>query len=697
MKFEPKYLDYTLSPYTGMTRESWLDAAKYMLSGIFRHIKDREHPVVVPRQETKITYPHADSPEGIRKAEKKAEIFEGLARSFFIAAPLIHEEEGVEVCGIGLRDYYKHQVLRTCTPGDPYCAGTYEELQKMAGGTDPFRPFQQTVETCALVICLWICKEELWDTYTKEEKDVIAAFLSSFAHANTVPQNWRLFNMLDMAFLYNEGYEIDRRVMYDHAQAILEYYAGDGWYRDGQCFDYYSCWAFNVYAPLWNRWYGYEQEPYLAKAFEENSNRLMETYGDFFDRDGFTNMWGRSNIYRFAAVSAFDGNLYLENPAVNPGMARRISSGALLQFLTREDFLRDGIPTMGFYGQFSPLVQGYSCAESPFWMGKAFLCLHFPKEHLFWTAREEEGTWAALKKGEIKETVLDGPALAFTNHEGNGETILRTGKVVKLQNDFHGMWNYSKLSYNTKYPWESTLEMKVIKGRGDFEKGDVESQQYVLKDVKGGYRSLCNATFWAGQRDGVLYRRQYFDYNTHVETHWMQGIFLADFPVENGLMRVDKLKLFRRPVILTLGSYGFPDHDTKITELQKDGAKAIVLKGYDAVGRQKQLAMTVFGGFMDIGCIASRGSNPDSEKSLVAYASADLKTQYDGCEPYVFISQTITKESYEDFTEEEIFSVDRIVYTDRAGCGTYGPVEILMKNGTKKVISYTGIEGNLAI
>ena len=23
----------------------------------------------------------------------------------------------------------------------------------------------------------------------------------------------------------------------------------------------------------------------------------METYADFFDRDGFTNMWGRSNIY----------------------------------------------------------------------------------------------------------------------------------------------------------------------------------------------------------------------------------------------------------------------------------------------------------------------------------------------------------------------------------------------------------------
>ena len=45
----------------------------------------------------------------------------------------------------------------------------------------------------------------------------------------------------------------------------------------------------------------------------------METYADFFDRDGFTNMWGRSNIYRNAATSAFDGNLMLHNSTADPG------------------------------------------------------------------------------------------------------------------------------------------------------------------------------------------------------------------------------------------------------------------------------------------------------------------------------------------------------------------------------------------
>ena len=49
--FEPKHVDYELSPYTGLTRESWIEAAEYLLGGIFRNIKDFEDPVVMPRKE----------------------------------------------------------------------------------------------------------------------------------------------------------------------------------------------------------------------------------------------------------------------------------------------------------------------------------------------------------------------------------------------------------------------------------------------------------------------------------------------------------------------------------------------------------------------------------------------------------------------------------------------------------------------
>ncbi|MGN0299408.1 MAG: DUF2264 domain-containing protein [Lachnospiraceae bacterium] len=686
MVFIPTTLDFEKSPYTGLTRESWLEAGEYLLQGIFQNIQNFNDPVVMPRKETRVTYPHSEDAIW----EKKAEYFEGLARSFFIAAPLIHNNPDLTICGYKIRDYYKAQVLRACTKNDPVSAGTYEELQEISG--DSVRSFQQTVETCALVICLWVSYDEIWATYNKKEKDIIAAFLTAYAHGNTVPQNWRLFNMLDLAFLYREGYPIDEEIMRCHAQEILAYYAGDGWYRDGHSFDYYSCWAFNVYAPIWNLWYGYEKEPYLAKRFEENSNKLMESYADFFDRDGFTNMWGRSNIYRNAATSAFDGNMLLQYFVGNPGLARRISSGSLLQFMTREDFLYQGVPTLGFYGQFTPLVQGYSCAESPFWLGKAFLCLHLPENHPFWTEKENNGPWDLLGEKEVKVTCLDGPALCFSNHQANGETILRTGKVVKNLGDEHGMWNYSKLCFNTKYPWESTP--KAV-GQGEQEMfGRVESQQYVLEDLTANEIQKCNVTLWHGQKNEVLYRRQYFNYRLGCECHWMQAMNLADFVVPSGIIRVDKTRFFRNTVKLTLGAYGFPDNGTEVQFLRQGNAKAVVLKGHDFTGKEKQLAMTIYDGWDEIALLHSENTNPDSEKSIVVYAKMTRTKQY-GYHPFILISQVITKESLDNFTEEEIFPIRQIEYTDTEQCGGYGAVTVTLLDGTQRVVDFDGIEGQL--
>lgn len=698
MVFQVEKPDYEKSPYTGMTRKHWLDAGRYLLEGIFGNIKDMDSPVIMPRKETEITYPHFHVSEEQQEIEKRAEIFEGLTRSFFIASVMIFNEPEIEIGGIKLKEYYQNHILRACTKGDPLYVGSYEDMQELLGNKDPFHCYQQTVESCALVIGLQICREQIWMRYTKEEKDRIAAFISGYAHAGTVPQNWRFFNMLDLAFLYKEGYEIDHEIMTDHAQSLLQYTVGDGWYRDGQSFDYYSCWAFNLYAPIWNQWYGYEKEPYLARRFEECSNELMKTYPDFFDRDGFTNMWGRSSIYRNAATSPLAANFFLKKPASDPGLARRIASGSLLQFLTRDDFLYQGVPTLGFYGQFSPLVQGYSCAESPLWLGKAFLCLIFPEDHPFWCAKEHNGTWEMLKKGEVRETLLPGPALCFSNHEANGETILRSAKVYKTASDIHGIWNYGKLCYNTKYPWEAAPDGGRI----------CESQQYLLFDTGAEQPSRGNLTLFCGERNGVLYRRQFFNGNLETEQHWLQAVNLADFPVKRGILRVDKLRLIRRPVTVTLGAYGFPDNPgedgsgTEIIRKQEqlpDGSSAqtVILSGRDHQGSRRQLAMTCYTGWEEMGVIHSTGTNPDSEKSIVAYASMQSRKQYGSAEPYLLISQVITAEVPDSikgcvFSEEEIFPIREIIYEDKNRTGAYGTIRIFLKDGQKREINYEGME-----
>ncbi len=695
MAFKSQTTDFTLSPYTGLTRDSWIEAGIYILEGCFNNIASIDDPVVMPRKDKEISYPHLKDSESEQAVQRLAEIFEGLTRTFFISSVIIHERPDLTINGISIREYYKKHILRVVNPKDSLFVGSYESLTAITKTVDPTRTYQQTVETCALVIGLWLSKEEIWDTYTKDEKDLIASFLNGFANAATVPQNWRLFNMLDLAFLSMNGYEINKDIMLDHAQAILAYYVGDGWYRDGQCFDYYSCWAFNMYAPLWNLWYGYEHEPYIAKRFEKYSNALMQTYPDFFDEDGHTNMWGRSCIYRNAATSAFEGNLLLPNSTVNPGLARRIASGSLLQFLCRDDFLYKGVPTLGFYGEFKPLVQGYSCAESPYWFGKAFMCLHLPKDHPFWNEKENNGTWEKLSHDEVKVTTLNGPALSFSNHKANGETILRTGKVRKEKRDLHGMWNYMKLSYNSKFPWESTPDMDK---ETSLCKGDVESEAYIIKDLTTSNVLYGNVNLYSGEKDQVLYRRLYFDFDMETENHWNQAINLADFPIEKGLVRVDKLRLYRRPVLVTLGSYGFPDNGTSVSYKEKGNAKAIILKGKDSLGKPKQLAMTIYTGFTDIKLTHSHGTNPDSESSIVLFAEVTLDNMYDASEPYVLISQVITSESEKDFTEDEVFAIKDITFTDiRHQNGAYGPITVKMNSGIERRINFSKIEKHLSL
>ncbi|MDD5849352.1 MAG: DUF2264 domain-containing protein [Firmicutes bacterium] len=683
MHFEAATKDWQKSPITGMTRQSWIEAGKYLLEGAFSKITSIEEPMIVPRSEFAITYPHQGIPSSQLEREKRAEEFEGLTRTFFIGCMLIRNDPDTLIHGIRITDYYARQILRATDPDDPLFVGSYEQMQALSGEHRNDICFQQTVETCALVIGLWACREQIWERYSKKDQDQIAAFLQDWAIHATVPQNWRLFNMLDLAFLYQNGYPIDSSLMAEHAAAILHYSVGDGWYRDGQSFDYYSAWAFNTYTPLWCAWYGYEKMPELAAAFEKQSNLLMQTYPDFFDADGWTNMWGRSGIYRCGAVSPLAANFFLSHPAANPGLARRIASGSLLQFLSRDDFLVDGVPSIGFYGPFSPLVQPYSCAESVYWLGKAFLCLYFPEDHPFWSATEQAGTFSD-KTGPVKVTVLDGPGLCTSNHPANGETLLRTGKVVKDASDTRSMWAYGKLCYSTKYPWEAVSV----------------SEQYELTYEESGRECsrIPNALFYCGPKKEVLYRRAFFSLSTGTEMHWLDAMDLADFPVAEGILRCDRIRLCHRPSRLTLGSFGFPDNETTVqTKEGPNGEKAMILKGTDAMGQPRQLAMTIFAGWQDLSLMQGTGTNPDSAKSLILAASVRYQHHYDAAEPHVLLSQVLTREDGKDFTEEELFPIEKIDWEDPWQSGVYGAVTLHMRDGLIHRIDYTGIEARLTI
>ena len=65
--------------------------------------------------------------------------------------------------------------------------------------------------------------------------------------------------------------------------------------------------------------------------------------------------------------------------------------------------------------------------------------------------------------------------------------------------------------------------------------------------------------------------------------------------------------------------------------------------------------------------------------------------------PYVMVTAVLTRKDGEEFTDEELFPVKAIRFTDTEQCGGYGPVIVELKDGRRVTVDYEGIEGCLMI
>jgi hypothetical protein len=150
--------DFKTSPFTGMTRKHWKDAAMYLLEGAFSYIHSLDDPMKFPKQPGK-SYPRTES-------QVPTEKLEGLVRTLFIAAPLLKEDSNLVVNKIKVADYYRHQILNLLDPKHP----SYIKPQAKGGG-----PSQILVEFGALSVSMFYAPEVLFDPLTKEQKDNLAA------------------------------------------------------------------------------------------------------------------------------------------------------------------------------------------------------------------------------------------------------------------------------------------------------------------------------------------------------------------------------------------------------------------------------------------------------------------------------------------------------------------------------------------
>lgn len=611
--------DKTRSPFTGMTRQHWQDAARYLLSGAFSYVHTLDDPMQFPKQPGK-SYPRTE-------AQVPTEKLEGLCRTLFMAAPLLKEDPGLVLNGVRVGDYYRHQLARLVDPASP----SFIQPRAPTGG-----PSQNLVEFGGLSVALFAAPEILWDPLPEATKKALAATMLSYGDGPTVPQNWRYFNIFILSFYQSRGYVVNEKLLAEYLQKQLTHYQGAGWYDDAPTFDYYSMWAFQMYGRLWSHYYGQAHYPQVAAQLAENFAPLQDNYPYQFGRDGHMLMWGRSITYRFAAVVPFP--LMGLAPAVagtNFGWMRRIASGALLQFLQNPDFLQDNIPSLGFYGLFDPAVQAYSCRGSVFWMAKAFLGLLVPADNPFWTATENEGPWAGeFKPGTVANKFEAGPNILVTDYPNSGAAELRDAPRQPASDANRGNENYNRLSYNTAFPWQA-----------DGPNGEV-AMSYVFKNKDDKWEALRFYTF-KKYENGVYYRDATPESTSTLKLH------LAEMPLPNGILRVDQ-NASTEATALRLGHYALPQLAGPIRRTTRK------VKGYEVHiidNGAYQLALVPLSGWRAVEVVEATGLHPAAGKSAVLDA---VGTTAPTPRPQLYATLLLWKKSGEQWTDAELLPVRNV-------------------------------------
>ena len=629
--------DYQLSPFTGMTRQHWLDAATYLLDGAFSYIHTLDDPMHFPKQPGK-SYPTDGKPN-------KTENLEGLCRTMFVAIPLLKENSDLELNGIKVGDYYRQQLRNMSDPSKP------GYIQHLKGG-----PSQTLVEFGALALSLTVMPEIIWEPLTQQEKDALAALMLSYGNGPTIGSNWRFFNIFVMSFFKDHGYAIKDGYLNELLQKSLEQYRGYGWYNDSPAYDYYSMWAFQMYGMIWAHYYGDKFNPEAGHRFVDNFRDLIPNYPYMFAEDGKMNMYGRSITYRIATIVPFPLMGWLNDPSINYGWMRRIASSTLLQFLQNPALMQDRVPTLGFYGAFEPAVQIYSCRGSVYWMGKAFLGLLLPADNPFWTTVENNGAWEKeFQNGKVYNKFMEGSNTLVTNYPNSGSSEIRAWcheTVAKDWQKFRSTENYNKLSYNTAFPWMA-----------DSPDGKV-SMNYAILNAKQQWEVLRLYTFRKFE-DGIYYRDAELETNPEIKFR------LADIPLPNGILRVDKVS-FPTTTKLRYGHYSLPELDKPITTKEKKIGEHMV---YCTDNGAYQTALVNLQGWTEVEFVQTEGLHPVSDKCSVINAA----TTHSGDK--IFITLQLWKKSGKPFTKKELTPVKSFEQNGDT-------VTIYFSDGTVKTVSF---------
>ena len=471
--------DNKMSSFTGYTREHWIEITKNIVSGFM---------------------PYADPVTGIFKFDGDPEET-ALHRQLRAPGGIIEAFERVHMAAAA----YIALTGKTNVPG---YGGDFSEVFRT--GIDTFtnpksRYFsrENPVRTfgSGTVIAMLIAPEKFLDTLPKTVKKNLAEILSHFIHRKASDSNILLFSMMPAVILDRLGKKYDRSLLDDYFERILGMYRGDGWFIDGwnQGFDHYNFWGFQFYLHLfltfdrkWRRKYG--------ERLKEITRKHEDTVLYYFGKDGAPIPKGRSLNYRFAAVSGIGAAQVSGLSEMDPGIARRICSGALKYFWENGCLSKKGLIEPGFLGGNTCAGEDYTDYGAPYWSATGLIPAVLPKTHPFWTSEEKP---VMADTPGIKRCLIRGANMVLKADGRRGEARMHSvGEIFKHKKVWQAGSKYFQHSYSSTvgYALAGDLGRELAAGRtgisSDGKRWSFRTWPRVLELDKT--QSLSEWDAWAG-------------------------------------------------------------------------------------------------------------------------------------------------------------------------------------------------------
>jgi len=360
-----------ISPITGWTIKEWQEIASNILINTYPHFSEGGALVQFSGSRSSIYGKFSDMVEGFTRNFILVGFWLKNRRNGKMTLPNGEKVDWVEI-------YRKGILSATDTKHKEYWGEISGKHQYM-------------VESASLVIGLYYSKHLIWDSYTINEKKQIGDWLRKILQFPFEDKNWVLFGVIINSFLK----AIEQEYYQDQIDFYLErfnsFYEADGWYRDGVAsqYDLYNPWALHFYPHLWSEIEPEKSRPEYVEIFENRSALFLEKFSYYFSSTTSHPVFGRSLIYRCAAVTAAIAGIWKGFSPLSAGLTRRLCSQSLKYFAENQFFASDGSVPLGWTGKFEPMAEKYSGPASSFWLNKIFSAFLMPSDHQFWTAKEE--------------------------------------------------------------------------------------------------------------------------------------------------------------------------------------------------------------------------------------------------------------------------------------------------------------------